>query len=1042
MAVTSVSQQKNFRPQLIFIYLCDHQKFGTILTEYHEWYLCQISLTNCAVIFLYYNLRNSQLRTGLRLLSNASVSVLLLMLSNDVSPNPGPFSLAQVLPKARGLKISHLNVRSLFPKIDEIRMLLKDQPVDIFTVSETWLNGSISDQELYVPGYSLVRQDRLQKKGGGSAVYVRDSIPFQPRPDLNENKTENCWIEINRPKAKKLLVCTCYRAPNTSLPVFIDNVTAALAKLSDDIELIILGDLNVDYGNKQKANLLLKSKLQNFANLHNLDQLIECPTRVTVNNASLIDLIFVNNSHRVVNKGVIPLPLSDHSLVYCTIKAGVAKVAPRTIEYRSYKHYDKELFLHDLRATDWSPVYRADNVNEAVNTWCTIYSSIADQHAPIKRQRVKGNKAPWMTPELSKLMQERDLFHKKAMKSKSPAHWSTYRKLRFKTNEAVKKAKSSYYQECINNNKGNSAGLWKTLNEITSRDNKSGSVPTCISSDEVLHSKPQPVANVLNNYFTSIGTKLANALKNQCNSLGRYSSPETMSSFVFKFSDIQEHFVRKYLASLKTKKAIGLDKISSRLLKDSADAITTSLTFLFNRSLSSAVFPSIWKMGKVVPIFKSGDRTNASNYRPITILPVLSKIIEKAVHMQLYTFLKENKLLAREQFGFRPNLSTEVALAHLTDNILDNMENGLITGAAFLDLSKAFDTVDHQLLLKKLRSLGLDNNSMDWFKSYLSAREQVVSIGNCLSCPKPISVGVPQGSILGPLLFIIYVNDLPNCLRHCKIILYADDTLIHYSAKTVQDIETYLNIDLQTVSQWLQSNLLTLNCDKSRFVLFGSTRRLKSLNAVSIKINESPLEHANSFKYLGVTLREDLSWNEHIKNIVNKTNQRLGLLRRIKTLLPLNARLILYHSLILPLFDYGDIIWGDKNNTLLMNDLQVQQNKAAKLILDRPKYSSATEALEELEWKHLDHRRHLHRCVFIFRCLHNIIDFNFNFRQNNDIHNHNTRQSKNLHLSAPKTNWAKQKLTYQAALDFNLLSPEIQETASILLFKKKVERIS
>ena len=188
--------------------------------------------------------------------------------------------------------------------------------------------------------------------------------------------------------------------------------------------------------------------------------------------------------------------------------------------------------------------------------------------------------------------------------------------------------------------------------------------------------------------------------------------------------------------------------------------------------------------------------------------------------------------------------------------------------------------------------------------------------------------------------------------------------------------------------------------------------------------------------------REDLSWNEHIKNIVNKTNQRLGLLRRIKTLLPLNARLILYHSLILPLFDYGDIIWGDKNNTLLMNDLQVQQNKAAKLILDRPKYSSATEALEELEWKHLDHRRHLHRCVFIFRCLHNIIDFNFNFRQNNDIHHHNTRQSKNLHLSAPKTNWAKQKLTYQAALDFNLLSPEIQETASILLFKKKLERIS
>ena len=374
------------------------------------------------------NSQSSQLCAGFRLLSNSSVTVLLLMLSNDISSNPGPSNLGQALPEACGLKISHLNVRSLFPKMEEIRMLLKDQPLDIFTISETWLNGSISDQELYVPGYSLVRQDRLQKKGGGTAVYVRDAIPFQPRPDINKITTENCWIEISRPKAKKLLVCTVYRAPNSSLSVFIDNLNAALSKLSNDIELIILGDFNVDYGNKQKANLLLKSKLQNFANLHNLDQLVECPTRVSVNNASLIDLIFVNNSHRVVNKGVIHLPLSDHSLVYCTIKAGVAKVAPRIIEYRSYKHYDKELFLHDLRTTDWSPSYRADDVNEAVNTWCTIYSSIADQHAPIKRQRVKGNKTPWMTPELSKLMQECDHFHKKVLKSKSPAYWPTYRK--------------------------------------------------------------------------------------------------------------------------------------------------------------------------------------------------------------------------------------------------------------------------------------------------------------------------------------------------------------------------------------------------------------------------------------------------------------------------------------------------------------------------------------------------------------------------------------------------------------------------------------
>ena len=230
-----------------------------------------------------------------------------------------------------------------------------------------------------------------------------------------------------------------------------------------------------------------------------------------------------------------------------------------------------------------------------------------------------------------------------------------------------------------------------------------------------------------------------------------------------------------------------------------------------------------------------------------------------------------------------------------------------------------------------------------------------------------------------------------------------------------QDIKTYQNKDLISVSHWLQLNLLTLNCSKSKFLLFGSKCRLKSIGPVSILVNEQSLEEASSFKYLGVTLCENLSWGDHIKNIMSKTNQRLGLLRRIKTLLPLHARLTFYHSMILPIFDYGDIIWGDKNNAKLMNDLQVQQNKAAKIILDKEKYSSATAALETLKWKRLDQRRLLHRCVFIFKCLNQIVDFSLDLKHNTDIHSYNICQCDNLHLPAAKTNWGKLKLSYQAA---------------------------
>ena len=271
--------------------------------------------------------------------------------------------------------------------------------------------------------------------------------------------------------------------------------------------------------------------------------------------------------------------------------------------------------------------------------------------------------------------------------------------------------------------------MWKTLNELTCRSSKSGTIPTCIESDEVIHTNPTSVAKILNEYFTTIGLKLANQIKIIFNPLITRVTPLTNSSF--SFVSIDEGTVHKYLRSLKTKKAIGLDHICARLLKDSANVTIPCLTRLFNKSLFASKFPTVWKKGKVVPIFKSGNRSDKSNYRPITILPVLSKVFEKAVHSQLYNYIQTNNLLSANQFGFRPGRSTDVALTQLTENILDRLDNGLVTGAVFLDLKKAFDTVNHELSLSKLKSVGLDTTAAEWFESYLCNREQVVSVNNC-----------------------------------------------------------------------------------------------------------------------------------------------------------------------------------------------------------------------------------------------------------------------------------------------------------------------
>ena len=981
-------------------------------------------------------LSNTKLIRGFRIAMNFSISMILIFLSNDISTNPGPncsFSIPP--PNVRGLKISQLNTRSILPKIDSLRLLMKDNPYDVFSVSETWLKPSISDAEISLPGYSVVRMDRCEKIGGGTAIYVRDSLPFKTHSDLMINELENCMIEILRPKTKKLFICCVYRAPNKPLENYINQLNSVILKLPNESEFILLGDFNVDLSTNSRSPS--RQMLNNFSRQLHLDQVITQPTRITETSQTMIDLIFVNNSHRIVRNGVIPCSLSDHSLVFCVFKSGVPKAPPRTIEYRSYKHYNKQSFLQDLKDADWSAVVDDSDINTTVNNWCKQFIDLADQHAPIKNMKVKGISIPWMTVEISQAMHDRDYHLKKAQKTQSKIHWSAYRKLRCLVNKQIREGKSSYYENLIKENNKNPSGLWKTLNEITSRS-KPSSAPSSIISNGIEHKDTKSIASLFNNFFTNIGITLANAIKQKYTRSTPASNPPYQVHATFQFKEIEISSVIKQLSTLKTNKSTGLDRISARLLKDAATVIAPTLTEIFNHSLKSSTFPQIWKDGKVTPIFKSGDRSNMSNYRPITVLPILSKILERFVHTQIYNHLSENNILSPQQFGFRPKLSTSTALAFFTDNILDNADNGLVTASVFLDFSKAFDTVDHTILLRKLKSVGLDDNSLSWFHSYLTSRRQITSINDKLSTSLPVTVGVPQGSILGPLLFIIYVNDMPNVIKHCKIILYADDTL-YYSSTSANDINKYVNEDLNLISQWLADNLLTLNCTKSKFLLFGSSSRLKSFTNISIFVNDHQLTRERTIKYLGITFSENLTWSDHLNKISTKINQRIGLLRRVKDFLPTKARLTVYNALILPLFDYADIIWGDKNNLSLMDQLQILQNKAAKTILDAPYLSSSTEALDKLYWHPLSHRRYLHRLLTIFKIKNNLTEFNFELPNTN--HTYNTRRKDDIYLSKPKTNWGKQKLVYQGCKEYNALDYGIKSCEQLATFRNELFKI-
>lgn len=540
----------------------------------------------------------------------------------------------------------------------------------------------------------------------------------------------------------------------------------------------------------------------------------------------------------------------------------------------------------------------------------------------------------------------------------------------------------------------------------------------------------------MNSYFVSIGKFLADKLVSPVAAVISFSPG--ISQPAFQLNEINEDIVLKLLLSLKKHKAIGLDNISARLLKSGACVICPSITWILNLSIRTGKFPETWKCSKVTALFKSGDRTNPSNYRPISILPTLSKILEKVVHSQFQEFLNSNNLLSNKQFGFRSKRSTTAALSSFADEVLENMEQGNLCGAVFLDLTKAFDTVDHRILLSKLSTIGVSPSSLKWFESYIGHRKQQTSCGNELSDALPMIYGVPLGSILGPLLFLVYINNLSDAVKISEVSLYADDTVLYCFSKDPELLVKNLNEDLSSVAQWLHDNKLTLNLDKTKAMIIGSNRKLSNISSFSLSVFDNDISTVSSFKYLGIMLSTNFTWTDHIEYISSKINKNLGLLRRIKHLLPHEARLLFYNSLILPIFDYADLIWGGKDNIVLMNDLQILQNKAAKIILDRPLHSSASNALSTLGWLNLEQRRIYHRCIYIYKCVNGLTEHSLDIVTRGQIHGYNTRNRDTLRLPTIKRNWGKQRTNYQAIKDWNDLHIDIRNASSLSIFKRNL----
>ena len=450
------------------------------------------------------------------------------------------------------------------------------------------------------------------------------------------------------------------------------------------------------------------------------------------------------------------------------------------------------------------------------------------------------------------------------------------------------------------------------------------------------------------------------------------------------------------------------------------------------------IFPDPLKIAKIIPVFKSGDKLKVSNYRPISILSPFSKLLEKIVYTRLTTFVQHNDLLADTQYGFRKNLSTELALIDLTNQISKSLDDHQTTIGIFLDLSKAFDTVNHEILLHKLEHYGIRGTPLKWFTSYLSNRYQYVSLNNTSSSFLPIICGVPQGSILGPLLFLLYVNDIQS-VTDLNLIMFADDTNIFATGHCPILLAASLNSKLEEICHWFAANLLSLNLQKTCFMVF--TRKMFSDTDVNITINGVSLNRVHEIKFLGVVFSDDLKWKKHVDMVVNKVSKIVGILYRVGHILDADKLKLLYHTLLEPHLTYCCSVWSSPHKTGNLDRILRLQKAAVRIITCSSYLSHSNPLFYKLKILKIYELSHLSKLVFMFKSVHNLLPNQFcnYFMTVDQTHSYNTRTASNYVVPYARTASRAHNLQVLGPRLWNSLSDDLKREFFLPAFKREVK---
>ena len=882
----------------------------------------------------------------------------------------------------RDLSVLQLNIRGLLNKQGQIKQFLScdnvSLPIDVVLLCETWLKPTTS--ELFnLPNYKSFHKTRKDRIGGGTSILVHSKLRSRERNDI---LVETDLLEYNivelKTNNRNILLVSAYRPPNTRVRIFLAEYRKLLQKLKQlkGYEIVIGLDHNLD---------LLKSHqnqiTNDFLDLNIENEILPSitkPTRITKTSATLIDNIMISRSlQHKYESFVVVEDLSDH-LACLTILKDQNKCVKGLRFIKTRKLDDKKIDQIVQRLLDVNWVEKLNNLDASTgfNYFHKLLIDCIDDLAPEVEIKISYNKIvrdPWITKGMLNSIRKQKKLYLDHLKDTTITNKNKYKSYRNQLQKILRTAKTAYFREKCKEYKQDSRKLWKLIHEILNKQPNNHNSITAINVNGVPRYDPPTITNEFCKHFSTIGEKFARNIPPPSKNINSYLATIPQNEMCIFLAPTDSTELIGLLNEMIPKNSCGYDNISNKLLKKLLPSLIEPITIIFNKSLSEGVFPEAMKKADVVPLYKSKLHAETTNYRPISLLITVSKLLEKIMYKRTYTFLESTGQIFKSQYGFRTAHSCENAISELISGIIKGKQDGMYTLAVFLDLSKAFDSLEHDVLLKKLYKYGIRGIALKWFKSYLTDRTMRVKC-NVASSGKTeystylnITYGTPQGSCLGPLIFLIFTNDLYRNLVYSSAILFADDTTLYKTHRNLTYLKWCLEDDLNTLSDWFAANKLTLNLDKTVCILFQKNNQNKEME---LKIKDLTIPNQKETKFLGMWLDQSLNWQCHIQKLTLKIKRNTYLLSNGKQLMDQETKKLVYYAHIASHIQYGLLLWGNSASGDQLDKIQKLQNKCIKQIHLKQTTDNTAQSLGILS---IDKMIRLENMKFSYKLVHQML---------------------------------------------------------------------